>query len=1686
MIDERPVATRGTDAESLRLFSPAVAGWFGATFGQPTPPQAQGWPVIARGDNALIISPTGSGKTLTAFLWSLDRLFREGSDLTPPPNPLPFPAGEGEGETTVDDVPPFPRGEGGKGGLGPSSPGVRVLYISPLKALNNDVERNLRVPLAGIRACAARIGQDLPEVRAAVRTGDTPMAERQKMLRQPPHVLITTPESLYLMLTSPRARTLFATTHTVIVDEIHTLVSSKRGAHLALSLERLERIVRDAGGDLQRVGLSATVRPTETAARFLGGQAAADDFAPRPVTVVDAVYPKALDLRVCLPFGDFVDAPGNSVWATIVPEVSRLIDQHKSTLVFANSRRLAERTADRLNEHRLRLIAEPTEERPRGGVADLGIFAAGTDSSELEAAGVLPIRAHHGSVSKAARFDMETALKAGGLPALVATSSLELGIDIGDVDLVVQLEAPKSVAAGLQRVGRSGHRVGQTSVGRIFPTHADDLVEAAAVAWGMLRGEIESSRTPENPLDVLAQQIVAAVAVEDLSPDDLYRLVRGAYPYATLTEPVFRAVLEMLSGKYPEALSRQLRARISWDRVNDRLTALPGSAALAIGSGGTIPDRGSYALVTADRRTRIGDLDEEFVFETRAGDTFLLGSNVWRVVDITTDRVIVEPAPGEVPRMPFWRGDTPWRPYDLGKRVGRFRRELASLIRELTTAELSAVLSVGDSTVERVRRGADLTSPPNPLSFPAREGERAQNPDSPLPLGGRGDGGVRSGPIAALLRFLICDCALDRAALVSLVDHVARQLDVVGELATDREIVVETFTDAIGDARMVVHSPFGGRVNGPWGLVLAGAIRERLGIEAQVVSNDDGILIRFADAEIAPPTDLVTTVTSGEARERLLTELPGSAIFGAQFRMNAARSLLLPRERAGKRTPLWLTRMRAKDLLQAVQNLGDFPILLETFRDCLRDVMDLDGLTEVLDGLVSGSLRVVLHEAEVPSPVAVGLDYRLAMQFVYEYDQPRGDGPRMPLPLDRDLLNDLLRDGTLAGMLDARAVAEVRASAGRTAPSERARGVEELAQLLYELGDLSLDEARERSANSDATAGWLSTLAEQGRAIIWRFGESRRYVHAERVSEYEGIAERPEPVLRRHLAHAGPTDLAALAERYAIPTEVAREALVSLGREVAAGRFTPDGSEQWVDRRNLEQMHRRTLGFLRREVRPVPLAAYAAFLGEWQGVGPNPPTPLRRGERGDEDEGARARALAREHSVRPPLFRVDAEREADGRDAGAGGTDALRLALQRLRGIALPAPVWERDVLPARVSGFDPGTLADLCGAGDLMWVAEGGRDPKRARVRFFFRGEGGLFLPRKPSEDDLAGLSDDARAIRDYLAEEGAVLFADVAEMAGLDAERVRAALVELVLAGLVTNDSIEAIRAIVGYEPPAAARQPYSALEAQLAERMPNHLPSQSRWRSHDARRRAQEAVTTRIAARRSPWVGRWALVHRLTLLGKPLADDERASRQARQLLLRWGVVTKACLERESAEFEWGRLYPVLVRLEARGEVRRGYFVEGLPGIQFAAPEAVDRLRAANRRRVEAIESAERGDPAAEVVVLSAADPAQLFGAEESGGPLRFTRVATTAVAAWHGEPVAAFDVAVGGGSVTVGAGEPHPALVTALGALGRHWLPRVDGRLRTERWGDEPTLDSAGAHLLEAAGWVREAGAMRWVGR
>ena len=1638
------VAAPGQAHSALANFSLPVRRWFEANFGEATPPQAEGWPAIARGDHTLILAPTGSGKTLAAFLWGIDEIYRE------------LHSGAAQG--------------------------VRLLYISPLKALNNDIERNLRAPLAGIRSEAARLDQPLPPLRVAVRTGDTPGHARTAMVRQPPHILITTPESLYLILTSPRGREMLRTVRSVIVDEIHTLVGEKRGVHLALSLERLENL---AGHPIQRIGLSATIRPLEEAARFLGGQDGLGQS--RPVTIVDTGYKKPLDLQVVMPVEDFRDLPGGSIWPSVIPQVLGDVMRHRTTLIFANNRRLAERTADRLNTQ---IEAERSEEiepgstealAPDGVMRDKGIFAIGTEG---------PIKAHHGSTSRESRREMEEALKAGKLPALVSTGTLELGIDIGAVDLVVQLQAPRSVAQGLQRVGRSGHLVGQTSKGRIYATHQEDLVEAAAVVRGMLDGAVEPTRAPANALDVLAQQIIAAVAVDEWDSGALYNLVRCAYPYRDLSLSAWESVLFMVSGRF-QAFGgpghASLRARIAWDRTTDRLAPLPGTRLLALSNAGTIPDTGAYDVYLADGRTKVGTLDEEFIFETRPGDVFMLGSSVWRVRALENDRVVVEGAAGHLPRMPFWKGDYPWRSYELGARIGQLRRAVVDEIR---------------------RRGGD------------REG---------------------------MIEWLRTEFSLDLNSARTLLDYVSRQVEALGAISADDTIIVETFFDAVGEARVVVHSPFGGRINGAWSLALVDALKERTSITVESMVSDDDILLRFpgavlgaADAaalaagmpheaafagiDLSVPGQIVAEMSPREARQRILRELPNSAVFGARFRANATRALLLPRSRGHKRTPFWLQRLKARDLLATVCNLPEFPLMAETYRDCLRDVMDLGHLDELLANIEAGRVRVMPVQTRVPSPLAAGLLYQFISTYMYEWDTPKAEQQLQSLALRRELVEDLL-EGSDSGRLPLRpeAVENVIADAGHTADQRRARTADELAVLLLELGDLTDAEIAERSASDSRP--WLAELAERG--TIVRLGAGPRWVSAELAGEYAALYPGPtheavqspalhpershevaqskdahgahlESILSRWLRWSGPVTRTAILGRYPFAADLLDTTLDRLlaAHTIVQGHFSVEGGEpEYCDRQLFERFYRRTLSLLRHEVQPAPLAAYQAFILRWHGVGPAQPTEAR-----SVDE-----------------------------------------AMRQLRGLALPAVAWEREVLPGRVSRDGWRDLDGLVQAGEYVWVVAGS-EGGRAEVRFIARREGSLFLSDLPN----ALPPGPAGEVVAYLKAEGPSFFADIQGGTRLGAGALRDALRQLALAGVLTGEDLWALAAVLRVRGGPAEPRPLSALEEDLAARLSQGGGSRSsrpvgRGRSGAAMsqhryRDLRRSIGQRLDAEaewEQAWTGRWSLVNRSAVMGPALRADERGMGLARLALDRYGIITPEIIARfenrwawtgeeasarpvrelwegrkmpdgpselyapHETPWSWGELSEQLRRMELRGEVRRGYFVSGLSGVQYALPQALEALRDARAGLAGSDE----------VVVLSALDPANLYGGDlglasveaaerldgeeaeaERGEPvpaanlsstaLRFARVPSTHVVLWQGGPAL---VGEDNGARLSAAEVSDDVLREALQRyLNRSAAPR---RVAIETWNGGPVIGSRGEALLRELGASRSPAGLDW---
>jgi len=1489
--------------------------WFQHSFEAPTPVQAQGWPVVAEGEHALLLAPTGSGKTLAAFMVGIDRC------LALPP-----------------DAPD----------------GVRVLYVSPLKALVYDVERNLRAPLMGVQRAAPPQAR---RIRVDVRTGDTPQKERRRFQRRPGDILVTTPESLYLLLTS-NARHAFEHVHTVILDEIHAIAPSKRGVHLSLSLERLEAL---AQGSIQRIGLSATVRPVDSIARFLGGVA-------RDVRVVDTAAPPRVDLQVRVPvedmdnpivegeeeddpfdiefdeeqldaaaaFGDGEELGGgglderdeddlrgagrsesggsggvkrleSSVWPAIHPQILALIRQHRTTIVFCNSRLLTERLCNTLKE------------------------LAGDEIA----------KAHHGSISHARRTEIEDDLKSGRIPCIVATSSLELGIDMGAVDLVIQVESPGSSARGLQRVGRAGHQVGEVSIGRIFPKYKGDLLEAVVVAERMQRGVLEPVHTPRNCLDVLSQQIVAMVAMEDLTVTELGRRVRRAWPYRELTDDALSATLDMLSGRYPSDDFADLRPRISWDRATDTLKARKGARMLAVLNAGTIPDRGTYGVFLPDG-PRIGELDEEMVYESRVGDAIILGASTWRIEEITRDRVVVTPAPGEPGRMPFWRGDGPGRPVDLGQGLGRFVRELVET------------------------------------------------------------------PVEARPDWLRERVPLDDHAVGNLLAYIQEQREATGTLPTDRAITVECFRDEIGDWRVCVLSPFGGRVHAPWGLAIQRVLSMRTGFEVQCMWTDDGVVLRFADADELP--DLDGLFPDPDDIEDLVTEeLRNAAIFASHFRENAGRALLLPRKRPGRRTPLWAQRRRGESLLAVASKYPGFPILLETYRECLQDVFDVPALQQILRGVKDRSIRVDTVETPSASPFARSLVFAWVATYLYETDTPLAERRAQALTLDRTLLRELLGQEAMRDLLDPDAVAQVESQLQWLADDRRARDPDEIHDLLRRLGDLTVGELTIRATEPESVPDWLAELATQRRAAQVIMAGERRWIAAEDAGRYRdalGVmpaaglpteflapVDRPlESLLLRWARTHGPFLAEQPAVRWGLPQGVVRSVLQALVHEgvLLEGELRPGGTQREICHPDvLRRLKRVTLARLRNQVAAVDAATLARFLPGWQGVG----------------------------------------------EARRSGLDRLREVVGQLEGVALPFSDLERSILPARVSGFEPVMLDQLGAMGELVWVGRQALGSKDGRV----------VLLRRESADELLDLPTDDlpdgpvhQALLQRLRDRGASFLAELLTVAPQSTStEILGALWDLVWAGLVTNDTFQPLRGLGGTGRP------------------------RGRGRGRGRRSRVSAAAG-----------GRWGLVEHLLL--EPASDTERVLVRAQVLLERYGVVAREMAHHEGVPNGFTDLYKVLRAMEESGRVRRGYFVEGLGGAQFALPGAVDRLRSF------------REGHEAEVVVLSACDPAQPWGGvlpwpEGVVEAARPRRAAGTAVVLVDGALALFADR--GGRTVWTFTSEPE-ALEQAAAALGpRGRLVQARG-FRIETLDGQTAREAPAAGAFQRAGWVVDYKGLDWV--
>jgi len=1593
---------KGADL-GLAGFSKATRAWFDSAFAEPTPAQALAWQSIGKGDNTLVIAPTGSGKTLAAFLWAIDRLASE---------PAPADARRR----------------------------CRVLYISPLKALAVDVERNLRSPLTGVRHAARRLGLTEPDLKVAVRTGDTTADERRKIATRPPDILITTPESLFLMLTS-QARESLRGVETVIVDEVHALAGGKRGAHLALSLERLDALRTSADSDsapvrpAQRIGLSATVRPPEEVATFLGGAL--------PVTIVAPPSEKRLNLTIVVPVEDMADLQGSeevstvrvpmadgrvvtstppggdparqhSIWPHVEERVLDLIQSHRSTIVFANSRRLAERLCARLNDLAAeRAAIEADESADPEQIADaLGDSYAGPPAQLMGQAGAgggaagVVARAHHGSVSRQERSQIEEALKAGTLPAVVATSSLELGIDMGAVDLVIQVESPPSVASGLQRTGRAGHNVGDESRGIFFPKYQGDLLQSAVVTQRMRAGQIEELRMPRNPLDVLAQQIVAMTAMDDWDVSELERAVRRAAPFSGLTRPILDAVLDMLSGRYPSEDFAGLRPRLVWDRTSGRLTGRPGSQRLAVSNGGTIPDRGLFGVFLASGQTdrsgrhsrRVGELDEEMVYESRVGDVFVLGATSWRIEDITADQVLVSPAAGQPGRLPFWKGDAPGRPAELGAAIGAFCRELGAVSEERAT--------------ERLRAGG-----------------------------------------------------LDELASANLVSYLHQQREATGYLPDDHTLVLERFRDELGDWRLVLHSPYGSQLHAPWALAIAARLRERYGgMDVQALHTDDGIVIRVPDADDPPPAG-IAMLDPDEVEQLVTAEVGASALFASRFRECAARALLLPRRQPGRRTPLWQQRQRSAQLLAVASQYGTFPVVLETMRECLQDVFDVPGLTALMRDIAARQIRLVEVETPTASPFSRSLLFRYVGAFMYEGDAPLAERRAQALALDSALLAELLGQAELRELLDPAVVDETERELQRLAPGWACRDAEAVADMLRALGPLTTEEVALRSGDPAQAPSWLASLAAQRRVLDLRIAGQARWSSIEdagRLRDALGVALPPgvpdaftEPVpdplrdlVLRYARTHGPFGAAAVAARYGLGVAVVTGTLHRLAAEgvLAEGDFQPGVGIQWCEAGVLRLLRRRCLAKLRKEVEPVPPAAYAAFLPTWQHAD-------RAATAGPPDAGGR----------RPRPARADAVYEVT----------------EQLAGAAVPASALETLVLPGRVPGYSPALLDELTAAGELVWAGAGALPGSDGWIILAPAVTAPLLLP-EPGEITTTPVHE---AVLSVLDGGGALFFRGIADrvaagladqsaksLAATDRD-VASAIWDLVWAGRLTNDTLAPLRTVLRAGRPAAAPGETAA-------------PRGAAGRPGSALSRRPGFGRGAMPSRTGPPTvsGRWS-----ALPAREPDPTRRLHAQALALLERYGILIRGAAAAERVTGGFGALYPVLRALEDGGQCRRGYFVEGLGAAQFALPGAVDRMRA----MAEAARTPEQpADPwdtgparhdgaGLQITVLAAADPANAFGAAlpwpdrpgESAGGHRPGRKAGALVVLANGELVLYVER---GGKTLLSWTSEQSLLEPASAALAAAVRAGALGRLTVERADGGDVYDSPLARALETAGF------------
>ncbi|MEA5457036.1 ATP-dependent helicase [Sinomonas sp. JGH33] len=1628
----------------LGRFGAATREWFLGAFREPTPAQAGAWEAISSGRHALVVAPTGSGKTLAAFLWSLDRLMRhDGGDRTPggPTGGTDDDGGALPGLGLADVSAQAVASTGAPSARAASRRRApknltKVLYISPLKALGVDVERNLRAPLIGISQTARRLGLPAPAVSVGVRSGDTTASDRRALLSNPPDILITTPESLYLMLTS-QARETLAAVETVIVDEVHAVAGTKRGAHLAVSLERLDALLPKPA---QRIGLSATVEPRELVARFLAG--------PAPCEIVAPPASKTWELTVTVPVEDMSDLQGAaaahdmgpasglqpqaSIWPHVEEKIVDLILANRSTIVFSNSRRLAERLTGRLNE----IYAE----RQQPSVWDEPATPPGTPPTRTPAemmaqagqtAGADPVlaRAHHGSVSKEQRAQIEDDLKSGRLRCVVATSSLELGIDMGLVDLVIQVESPPSVASGLQRVGRAGHQVGEVSQGVLFPKHRADLVHTAITVERMLAGQIEALRIPANPLDILAQQTVAATALGPVDVEEWFDVVRRSAPFATLPRSAFDATLDLLSGRYPSDEFAELRPRIVWDRDEGTIEGRPGAQRLAVTSGGTIPDRGLfgvYIVGTEDEGSareaarggrRVGELDEEMVYESRVGDIFALGATSWKIEDITHDRVLVSPAFGQPGKLPFWKGDGVGRPVELGRALGAFQREVS---------------------------GADR----------ARALERIEA------------------------------AGLDAFAAGNLLQYLDEQRQATEVVPSDRALVVERFQDELGDWRVVLHSPFGMPVHAPWALAVGQRLSQRYGIDGSAMAADDGIVLRVPMMEDEPPGAELFVFEPDELEGIVTDEVGGSALFAARFRECAARALLLPRQNPAKRQPLWQQRQRASQLLDVAKKFPQFPIILEAVRECLQDVYDLPALKDVARAVQRRELRLVETTTQQPSPFARSLLFGYVAQFLYEGDSPLAERRAAALSLDSTLLNELLGRAELSELLDARIIEQTERELQRLTDDRKLSGIEGAADLLRLLGPLAVDEAAARLRADDdelpvgshlaTVSAWLEELVASKRALVVTMAGNERFAAIEDASRLRDALGVPLPIgvplafiepvadplgdlVGRYARTHGPFTAGEAAARLGLGVAVVHSTLKRLAADgrVVEGTFRPapgdapaggtsGSAAEWCDTEVLRRIRRRSLAALRADVEPVDQPAFARFLAAWQHVGPLEGAGERRAGRG-----------------------------------GLRGHDGVLTVVDQLAGVPIPASAWEPLVLRSRVADYAPSVLDELMANGEVLWTGAGSLPGNDGWISLHLGESAALTLSPDPDFTPDAA----QQRVLDFLAGGGGYFFRQLAEAAGgmdtvLTDEAAVQALWDLVWAGRVTGDTFAPVRAMLDAGHTAhrqPARTPRTRSYSARSSRAPHALRG-GRLASFGSMGRlgavSGHGFDAPSAAAPPAVAGRWSAVPRADL-----DPTLKAHALAELLMDRYGVLTRGSVMAEEIPGGFGLLYKVLSRLEEAGKCRRGYFVDRLGAAQFAVPATVDRLRSFAKDDSEPSHEASPGAAPPAGLALAATDPANPYGAA-----LAWPEVPGAATGHRPGRKAGALVVTVDGalilyverGGKTLLAFSDEPSLlgpaaealvgVVRSGAVDKLVMEKVNGR---------DLLDTPLAHALTSAG-------------